>query len=117
MPTMHWPPMSTVPNAATPGPGLSSRSSASYGAWTFGVNVDPGHAPTDVVLQIGHGPASKPVFTSSLDAGQGIADVGSISITTSDLPEVSTVCVRFVATNSAGKAASAPLCFPRDGHS
>src|SRR5712672_81056 len=30
---MLWPPKLKVPRAATPGPGLSSRSRASYGLW------------------------------------------------------------------------------------
>ena len=30
---MLWPPKLTAPRAATPGPGLSSRSRASYGLW------------------------------------------------------------------------------------
>jgi hypothetical protein len=87
------------------------------GAWTFAVSVDPGNALTSVALQIGHGPASKPVYTSTIEVAKGVSDTSTIQFTTKDLPEVSTVCVRFVATNSAGKASSDPLCFPRDSHS
>ena len=87
------------------------------GSWTFGVNVDPGFALTDLVLQVGHGPASKPAYTATIDVAKGLSNVAYLSFSTKAIPEVSTVCVRFVATNSVAKVASKALCFPRSASS
>jgi hypothetical protein len=84
------------------------------GQWTFSGPVDPKGLPTDVVLEVGAGPASSGTFETPIAVAQDVTDAATLTITTREIPDVKDVCVRFTATNSMGTASSMPLCFPHD---
>ena len=87
---------------------------AANGEWTFGGTVDPEGDPTDVVLEIGPGPATARRFDAKVPVGQGLTTAGPLTISTRAIPDIDEICVRFTATNSAGTSPSSPLCFPHD---
>jgi hypothetical protein len=87
---------------------------AANGQWTFGGTVDPEGDPTDVVLEIGPGPATARRFDAKVPVEQDLITAGPLTITTRAIPDIDEICVRFTATNSAGASSSSPLCFPHD---
>ena len=87
---------------------------AANGRWTFTGHVHPRGESTDVVLEIGPGPATLRQFDTQKPVAQHLLDAGPLSITTADIPNIAIVCVRFTATSSGGVSSSSPLCFPHD---
>jgi hypothetical protein len=87
---------------------------AANGQWTFTGSVDPVGDPTDVILEIGPGPITARVFDRRVAVAQALTEAGPLSISTTDIPEIPEICVRFAATNSAGTSYSTPLCVPHD---
>ncbi|HEX4897130.1 MAG TPA: hypothetical protein VFV53_02075 [Candidatus Limnocylindrales bacterium] len=87
---------------------------ASNGQWTFTGRVDPQGDPTDVVLDVGPGPATTRQFNQQIPVAQDLTEAGPLTITTRDMPDIDEICVRFTATNSAGTSSSTPLCVPHD---
>lgn len=87
---------------------------ADNGEWTFTGRVDPQGDPTDVVLEIGPGPATARQFDRQVPVAQDVTEAGPLTITTRDIPDIDEICVRFTATNSAGTSSSTPLCVPHD---
>jgi len=87
---------------------------ASDGQWTFTGRVDPQGDPTDIVLDVGPGPATVRQFNQQIPVDQDVTDEGPLTITTRDIPDIEEICVRFTATNSAGTSSSTPLCVPHD---
>lgn len=85
------------------------------GEWTFTGQIDPGGMATDVVLEIGVGPAASAQFASEIPVAQDLTDQARLDLTTADIPAGLDVCVRFSATNELGTASSTPVCFPNDG--
>jgi hypothetical protein len=82
--------------------------------WTFTGQVDPDGDPTDVVLEVGPGPATARRFDAELPVADDLIAAGPLTFTTRDIPDIDEICVRFTATNAAGTASSSPLCFPHD---
>ena len=82
--------------------------------WTFTGNVDPQGDATDVILEIGPGPATARRFDTKVPVQQDLMAAGPLSIETREIPDIDEVCVRFTATNSVGTSSSSPLCFPHD---
>ena len=106
-----------LPTIAPPGAPtvqIDPNWTAANGAWTFSGPVDPKGLPTDVVLEVGPGPASSGQFDTRLPVAQAMTDAATLTITTREIPDIKDVCVRFTATNSAGSVSSMPLCFPHD---
>lgn len=99
---------------ARPAVSIDATWISSDGRWTFAGQIDPQGDPTDVVLEVGPGPANLRNFDARLPVAQGLVDPGPLTITTSDLPDIAEICVRFSATNSAGTSVSTPLCVPHD---
>ena len=93
---------------------IDQQWAAADGQWTFTGRVDPDGEPTDVVLEVGPGPANARQFDATLPVTQGITAAGPVTITTRNLPDIDEICVRFTATNVAGSSSTPPLCFPRD---
>ena len=93
---------------------LAREWTALNGDWTFTGHVDPHDDPTDVVLQIGPGPATARVFDSQVGVKDGVTTPTPLTVTTRAIPDIKEICVRFSATNSAGTAFTSPLCFPHD---
>jgi hypothetical protein len=87
---------------------------SSNGLWTFTGQVDPEFDSTDVVLEIGPGPATARQFDQRITVAQDLTAPGALTITTRDIPDIDDICVRFAATNSAGTSFTTPLCFPHD---
>lgn len=84
------------------------------GRWTFTGRVDPADDPTDVVLEVGPGPANLRRFDARLPVARALLTAGPVAITTADIPDIDEICVRFTATNRSGSSSSSPLCFPHD---
>lgn len=109
-------PPSTAPSptGVRPAIRIDQQWTAKGGQWTFTGHVDPAGDPTDVVLEVGPGPANLRRFDSRIPAGQALLDAGPLTITTSEIPDMPDICVRFTATNRSGSSSSSPLCFPHD---
>ncbi len=105
-------PPAATPAAVRPAVRIDQTWTARDGEWTFTGAVDPQGDPTDVVLEIGPGPATLRQFDSRLPVAEDLVDAGALTITTRDIPELDEICVRFTATNSAGSSSATPLCFP-----
>lgn len=103
----------TVP-AVRPAVLIEQTWTAANGQWTFGGTVDPEGDATDVVLEIGPGPATARRFDAKVPVEQDLTTAGPLAITTAAIPDIDEICVRFTATNSAGTSSSSPLCFPHD---
>lgn len=100
--------------ASRPAVQIDGTWQASNGQWTFTGRVDPQGDPTDIVLDIGPGPATTRQFDQRIPVAQGLTEAGPLTITTRDIPDIAEICVRFTATNSAGTSSSTPLCIPHD---
>ena len=106
-----------LPTFAPPGAPtvqIDERWTVTNGEWAFSARVDPKGVATDVVLEIGAGPASDGTFDTKVPAAQDLTDAATLTITTREIPDVDEICVRFTATNSVGTSSSTPLCFARD---
>ena len=108
------PTASPTADAERPAVQIDQTWSATDGLWTFTGNVDPQGDATDVVLEIGPGPANARRFDRKVPVQQGLVAAGPLSIATREIPDIDEICVRFTATNSGGTSSSAPLCFPHD---
>ena len=104
----------TIAPPAAPTVHIDPDWTAANGQWTFSGPVDPKGLPTDVVLEIGAGPASSAKFDSRISVAQDVTDAATLTITTGEIPDIEDICVRFTATNRVGSASSTPLCFPGD---
>jgi hypothetical protein len=104
----------TVPPAPRPSVQIDTTWQADSGEWTFTGRVDPQGDPTDVVLEIGPGPATARQYDQNLPVAEDLTEPGPLTITTRDIPDIDEICVRFTATNSAGTSSSSPLCVPHD---
>jgi hypothetical protein len=93
---------------------LDTTWSAVDGQWTFTGNVDANGAPTGVVLEIGPGPITARVFDTQVTVADHVAAQMPLTITTTKIPDIPEICVRFTASNSVGTSWSTPLCFPHD---
>ena len=100
--------------AARPAVQLDETWTAADGAWTFTGQVDPQGDPTDVVLEVGPGPATARRFDARVPVVEAVTSPGPLSITTRQIPDIDQICVRFSATNGGGTTSSRPLCFPHD---
>ncbi len=100
--------------ALRPGIQIDPSWTALDGRWTFTGQVDPRGDPTDVVLEVGPGPSNLRKFDAKLTVARGATTKGPLTITTSEIPNIPEICVRFSATNSAGSSSSTPVCFPHD---
>lgn len=100
--------------AAVPTVAIDDTWTASNGQWTFTVRVDPERLPTDVVLEIGRGPASSPRFDTTVPVSRDLTELATLEFSTPDIPAVAVACVRFTATNDLGRASSTALCFAPD---
>jgi hypothetical protein len=100
--------------ASRPAVQIDGTWQADGGEWTFTGRVDPQGDPTDVVLDVGPGPATTRQFNQRIPVAQDLTDAGPLTIATRDLPDIDEICVRFTATNSAGTSSSTPLCVPHD---
>jgi hypothetical protein len=87
---------------------------AANGEWTFTGRVDPGGAPTNVVLEIGRGPETAAQYDNQVSVARNLAELATLDVTTREFPDIDEVCVRFTATNNLGTASSSPLCFEAD---
>ena len=87
---------------------------AANGEWTFTGRVDPHGDPTDVVLEVGPGPATARQFDQQIPVAEGLVDAGPVTVTTRDIPDIDEICVRFSATSEAGTSVTSPLCVPHD---
>jgi len=84
------------------------------GEWTFTGHVDPQGDATQVIIEIGPGPATARVFDNDLPVAQDVTVPSPLTVTTDEIPDIPEICVRFSATNSAGTSVTTPLCFPHD---
>jgi hypothetical protein len=100
--------------AARPGIQIDETWQVQDGEWTFTGRVDPEGDATDVVLEIGPGPATARRFDARVEVLNGVVDAAPLRITTSEIPDIDEICVRFTATNGVGASSSRPLCFPHD---
>jgi hypothetical protein len=100
--------------ADRPGIQLDTTWTALNGQWTFTGNVDPNGAPTGVVLEIGPGPVTARVFDAQVTVADHVSAQMPLAITTTKIPNIPQICVRFTASNSVGTSWSTPLCFPHD---
>ena len=109
-------PSAVAPTELPPRPAIEIDGTwtADGGEWTFTGYVDPARDPTDVVLEIGPGPATLRQFDERVPVAQAVVDAGPLTITTREIPDIDEICVRFSATNSAGTSVSSPLCVPHD---
>ena len=107
---------STAPTATgvRPAVQIDQTWTATNGQWTFTGTVDPEGDATDVVLEIGPGPATARRFDGKVAVAQDLVDAGPLTIATREIPDIKDICVRFTATNSGGTTSSSPLCFPHD---
>lgn len=107
---------SAVPSAAVPRPAiqLDREWTALNGDWTFTGQVDPQDDPTNVILEIGPGPATARVFDTQVPVEASVTSPTPLSVTTRAIPDIKEICVRFSATNGGGTATTSPLCFPHD---
>jgi hypothetical protein len=108
------PSLSPAAFADRPGIQLDTTWTALNGQWTFTGNVDPNGAPTGVVLEIGPGPITARVFDTQVTVADHVAAAMPLTITTTKIPNIPQICVRFTASNSVGTSWSTPLCFPHD---
>jgi hypothetical protein len=100
--------------AARPAIRIDPSWKASNGRWTFTGTVDPQGDPTDVILEIGPGPSTLRHFDQQVSVANGLTDPGPLTISTTNIPDIPEICVRFSATNGAGTSSTSPLCFPHD---
>lgn len=100
--------------ADRPGISLDQTWTAAGGQWTFTGSVDPQGAATTVVLEIGPGPQTLRQFDTQVPVVGQVTTTTPLSVTTSKIPDIDLICVRFTATNAAGKSSTPPLCFPHD---
>jgi hypothetical protein len=109
-------PPSAAPSvvAARPAIRIAQEWTATNGQWTFTGQVDPEGDPTDVVLEVGPGPANARRFDARIPVEQGRTTAGSLTVTTREIPDIPEICVRFTATNTGGTSSSSPVCFPHD---
>jgi hypothetical protein len=107
-------PSPTSAFAAKPAIHIDDSWKAANGEWTFTGYVDPGGESTDVILEIGPGPATLRQFDRQLPVVEDLLEAGPLTISTRDIPDIDVICVRFTATNGAGASSSSPLCFPHD---
>jgi hypothetical protein len=110
---------SSTPRVNTPAPirpavEIDGTWTATNDEWTFAGRVDPQGDPTDVVLEVGPGPSTARRFDAQLPVAQSLTEAGPVTITTREIPDVDEICVRFTATNTAGRSSSTPLCIPHD---
>jgi hypothetical protein len=107
---------STAPGAVAAQPAIliDSTWKNANGQWTFTGHVDPQGDSTDVILEIGPGPATTRVFDNELPVARGLTVPSPLTITTGEIPDIPEICVRFSATNSSGTSVTSPLCFPHD---
>jgi len=113
-PTPSPSPSPTSAFAAKPAIHIDDSWKSLDGEWTFTGYVDPEFESTDVILEIGPGPATLRQFDRQVPVAQDLLEAGPLTITTQDIPDIDVICVRFTATNSAGTSSSSPLCFPHD---
>jgi hypothetical protein len=102
----------TIAPPAAPTVQIDPEWSVTNGDWAFTAHVDPKGEPTDVILEIGPGPASAGQFDTRVSAAQDLTDAATLTIATRKIPDADEICVRFTATNSIGTSSSSPLCFP-----
>lgn len=100
--------------AVRPAVQIEQTWTAANDEWTFNGTVDPEGDATDVVLEIGPGPATARRFDAKVPVDEDLMTAGPLTITTRAIPDIDEICVRFTATNSAGTSSSSPLCFPHD---
>ena len=107
---------SISPTSLGPRPGIliDETWTAANGEWTFTGRVEPEGDPTDVVLEVGPGPATARRFDTRLPVAEDLTEEGPLTITTREIPDIDEVCVRFTATNSLGTSSSKPVCFSRE---
>jgi hypothetical protein len=103
-----------APFADRPAVSIDGTWTAQNGQWTFTGTVDPQGNATDVVLEVGPGPQTLREFDAQVPVSQGVLDAGPVTITTSQIPDIPEICVRFSATNAVGTSVSQPLCVPHD---
>jgi hypothetical protein len=103
-----------TPQAAKPVVEIDPTWGSTNGEWTFTGRVDPRGAATDVVLEAGPGTSTGRRFDRQFAVAYGVVDPGPLTIATSDIADITQVCVRFTATNIAGTSWTAPLCFSHD---
>lgn len=96
--------------AAAPAISIDQRWTTVDGTWTFTGRLDPGGAPTDVILEIGHDIANQRSFEREEPVAQDVMDVGQISVDVEVPSGRPNVCVRFTATNEVGSGSSQPFC-------
>jgi hypothetical protein len=108
------PSVSPTVGAGRPGIRIDPSWQAANGEWTFTGDVQPQGAATDVVLEIGPGPSTARLFDHQVTVVTGVTADGPLTISTREIPDIDEICVRFTATNSAGKSSTPPLCFPHD---
>ena len=106
------PPPSPPASLGRPVVQIDEEWSEADGRWTFTGRLDPQGGATDVVFEIGPGPSTARRFDTQLTVAEGVASERSLTVTTDEIPGIAEVCVRFSATNSAGRSSSQPLCFP-----
>jgi hypothetical protein len=104
------PPPSPAASLGRPVVQIDEEWSEADGRWTFTGRLDPQGGATDVVFEIGPGPSTARRFDTQLTVAEGVASERSLTVTTEEIPAIAEVCVRFSATNSAGRASSQPLC-------
>src|SRR5689334_9656262 len=93
--TPSVPPSPTVePSAAAlrPSVQLDPVWTARNGDWTFTGRVDPQDDPTDVILEIGPGPATARVFDRQVPVQAGVTAPSSLTVTTRDIPDIKEIC-------------------------
>ncbi|MBI3750658.1 MAG: hypothetical protein HY263_03230 [Chloroflexi bacterium] len=102
-----------LPTFSPPGAPLvriDSVAPAANGQWTVLAYIDPKGATTDVVLDVGTGPATAPTYTAHVSMTKAMTEAASLQVST-EVPNAEQVCVRVTATNSNGTTSSAPTCF------
>jgi hypothetical protein len=97
--------------AAAPGVEIDERWTEEDGEWSFTGRIDPEGEPTDVVLEIGPGPAAEPTWDSEVAAAQDLLEPAALTVASRNIPDSAEACVRFTATNDIGTNSSEPLCF------
>lgn len=113
-PNLEPPSVQPTLAVAPPSVRIDQTWTAVNGTWTFTGQVDPQGDRTDVVLEIGPGPAGARHFDTRLPVVQAVSSPGPLTITTRQIPDIDEICVRFTATNSGGTTWTTPLCFPHD---
>jgi hypothetical protein len=106
----------TAPPPGEPTVRIDQVAPGANGQWTVTAYIDSKNSPTNVVLDVGKGPAGSTVYLTHVVMANGFQLAGSIQVafTPTDAP---TTCIRVVATNKVGKATSADSCFSPAGAS